>query len=152
MRDAGDLFDNYSDSYNGALSTALAPSGENREYFAEERIKWLKKCLIGLKENPRAILDFGCGDGSTTPLLQQNLKAEIAVGVDVSVKSLDSARKHFANSRITYTPIEAFAARTNRLGVLQWGISPYPTTTAVCCSDADSRLASLGGGICILGE
>jgi SAM-dependent methyltransferase len=109
MRDAGELFDDYADSYDRALDAALAVAGESREYFAEQRIKWLKRCLTDLDETPRSLLDFGCGDGSSTPLLQQHLLADSAVGVDVSPKSLELARKKFASERIRYTLTESFA-------------------------------------------
>jgi SAM-dependent methyltransferase len=42
------------------------------------------------------VLDFGCGDGATTPLLVSALRAEAAVGVDVSAKALEIARKNCA--------------------------------------------------------
>jgi hypothetical protein len=34
MNDAEDLFDEYAAAYEQALSAAIAPSGESREYFA----------------------------------------------------------------------------------------------------------------------
>jgi SAM-dependent methyltransferase len=52
------------------------------------------------------VLDFGCGDGATTPLLLDALKAERAVGVDVSAKSLEIARKQHATERIRYELID----------------------------------------------
>lgn len=109
MKEAGELFDEYAESYNAALSNALAASGESREYFAEERVKWLKSRLSELQVHPRAILDFGCGDGATTPLLRQNLQAGIAVGIDVSPKSLETARKNHASAGITYAQTAEFA-------------------------------------------
>ena len=45
MNDAEDLFDHYAAAYEEALSNAIAPSGESREYFAEGRVAWLKRCL-----------------------------------------------------------------------------------------------------------
>ncbi len=54
-----------------ALSNAIAPSGEGREYFAEGRVAWLKRCLDEIKQPVNSLLDFGCGDGATTPLLLQ---------------------------------------------------------------------------------
>ncbi len=84
---AQELFDDYATSYDAALSTALAPSGESREFFAEGRVKWLQRCLSGLGVTPRQVLDFGCGDGSTTPMLQGVLGAEYCIGVDGSPKS-----------------------------------------------------------------
>lgn len=110
MKDAGELFDDYADSYERALGAALTVSGESREYFAEERIKWLKHCLVDLQETPKSLLDFGCGDGSSTPLLQQHLRADTALGVDVSPKSLELARKTFANERIKYALTDSFVA------------------------------------------
>jgi len=96
------LFDQYAGNYELALSNALAPSGESREYFAEGRVEWLKRCLMQLGVQPRNVLDFGCGDGSTTPVLLRVLGAEFCNGVDVSPKSLEVARKHFATDRIRY--------------------------------------------------
>jgi len=108
MSDAGDLFDHYAAAYEEALSSALAPSGESREYFAEGRVAWIKHCLKELKQPVAALLDFGCGDGATTPLLVQALGAQQAVGVDVSAKSLDLARKRHAGEGIRYESIAGF--------------------------------------------
>jgi SAM-dependent methyltransferase len=108
MNDGEDLFDQYAAAYEQALSNAIAPSGESREYFAEGRVAWLKRCLDELKQSPAALLDFGCGDGATTPLLLQTLNAKSAVGVDVSAKSLEIARKRHAGERIRYEPIGEF--------------------------------------------
>ncbi len=108
--DAGDLFDRYAASYEEALSTALAPSGEGREHFAEGRVAWLARCLREAKETPRTLLDFGCGDGATTPLLLAALEAESAIGIDVSAKSLEVARKQHAATRIKYERIGEFHA------------------------------------------
>jgi SAM-dependent methyltransferase len=108
MSDAGDLFDEYAVAYEAALSNAIAPSGEGREYFAEGRVAWLNRCLTGSAEKPGALLDFGCGDGATTPLLLAALRAESAVGIDVSTKSLAIARKNHATPRIRFESIAEF--------------------------------------------
>lgn len=110
MNDAGDLFDQYAAAYEQALSSALAPAGEGREYFAAGRVAWLKHCLDEAKQTPRAVLDFGCGDGATTPLLLGTLHAESAIGIDVSSKSLEIARKQFANEKIRFESIGEFHA------------------------------------------
>jgi trans-aconitate methyltransferase len=102
MKDAEKLFDEYSASYEKALSSALAVSGEGREYFADQRVSWLKRCLDELRETPRTVLDFGCGDGATTPILLQTLGAESAIGLDVSANSIEIARKKFSGTGITY--------------------------------------------------
>jgi SAM-dependent methyltransferase len=108
MKDAGDLFDQYAAAYEQALSAAIAPSGEGREYFAAGRVAWLKRCLDQIQESPRTILDFGCGDGSTTPVLLRELKAGKAVGVDVSEKSLEIARKRHASEQLRYESMDEF--------------------------------------------
>jgi SAM-dependent methyltransferase len=110
MNDGGDLFDQYAAAYEQALSSALAPAGESREYFAAGRVAWLKHCLDEAKEMPRALVDFGCGDGATTPLLLGMLHAESAVGIDVSAKSLEIARKKFATEEIRFESIGEFHA------------------------------------------
>jgi SAM-dependent methyltransferase len=108
MSDAGDLFDQYAAAYEEALSNALAPSGESREYFAEGRVAWLARCLGETRQPVGSILDFGCGDGATTPLLLQTLNARSAVGVDVSAKSLEIARQRYAGAQIRYQAIGEF--------------------------------------------
>jgi SAM-dependent methyltransferase len=108
MSDGGDLFDEYAAAYEQALANAIAPSGESREYFAKGRVAWLKRCLVELDEPIGTILDFGCGDGATTPLLLRAFGAEFAVGVDVSAKSLEIARKHRDSDRIRYESLEEF--------------------------------------------
>jgi SAM-dependent methyltransferase len=108
MKDAGRLFDEYAEAYEQALEDALAVSGEGREYFAEGRVAWLARCLKEARETPRTLLDFGCGDGATTPLLLATLEAESAIGIDVSAKSLDIARKQHATRQIKYEFIAEF--------------------------------------------
>jgi SAM-dependent methyltransferase len=108
MSEAKDLFDDYAAAYEQALSAAIAPSGERREYFAEGRVAWLKRCLGELHQPIDTILDFGCGDGSTTPLLLHALGAKSAVGTDVSAKSLEIARKIRGSERICYESIGEF--------------------------------------------
>lgn len=102
MSDVQELFDQYAAAYEQELSNAIAPSGESRQYFAEGRVAWLKRCLEEIKQPIATVLDFGCGDGATTPLLFQSLNATLAVGVDVSDKSLDVARKRHEAERIRY--------------------------------------------------
>jgi SAM-dependent methyltransferase len=108
MNDAGDLFDQHAAAYEQALSNAIAPSGESREYFSGGRVAWLKRCLEERKQPVNSLLDFGCGDGATTPLLVQALNAKSAAGVDVSAKSLEIARKRHANEKIRYETIGEF--------------------------------------------
>lgn len=104
----GELFDEHVDRYAEELSAALSASGESREYFAEGRVEWLAQCLARAGESPRALLDFGCGDGSTAPLLLSVLRAESVFGLDVSERSVAIARERHGNARISYGPLREF--------------------------------------------
>jgi SAM-dependent methyltransferase len=108
MRNSGDLFDEYAKSYDVALGAALEISGEGREYFAYGRVSWLAGCLTRLREQPRAALDFGCGDGKTAPLLRQLVKVDRVLGVDVSAQSIEVARKQCSDPAIAYCAAGSF--------------------------------------------
>jgi SAM-dependent methyltransferase len=86
-------FDLYADDYDAALAQGLAATGEDKDYFARGRVRWLAAALGRLGERPRSVLDFGCGTGSATPHLFAELGVERVVGVDVSPKSLEVARR-----------------------------------------------------------
>lgn len=105
---AEDLFDHYAEDYEQALGNAISVSGEGREYFAEGRARWLWRCLRELHKRPQTLLDFGCGDGATTPLLLDALRASTAVGVDVSDKSLAIASARYATNKVTFEPLRSF--------------------------------------------
>jgi SAM-dependent methyltransferase len=110
MNAVADLFDYYSGDYDQALSEAIAPSGESREYFARGRVEWLKHCLDQVEGDTGTLLDFGCGDGATTPLLLATLGGKCATGIDVSPKSLEIGRRRYASAQIKYHSIEEFRA------------------------------------------
>jgi SAM-dependent methyltransferase len=103
-------FDSFADSYERDLAEALAASGEDRQYFAQGRVDWLAGILRGMGTKPRRVMDFGCGTGSTTGLLLEKLGAEAAVGVDLSQRSLEVARKNHASERIQFSPIEKYTS------------------------------------------
>lgn len=86
-------FDDYSESYDAALAEGLSVTGEDKEYFARQRVAWLARCLAKLGAQPRAVIDFGCGIGSATPYLRELLGAESVLGVDVSARCLEVARQ-----------------------------------------------------------
>jgi len=111
MSDAGDLFDEHAAAYDEELAQGLSASGESREYFANGRIAWLARCLEELREAPQAVLDFGCGDGSTTPLLLTILQAQSATGIDVSEKALAVACRQHATPQIGFEPLGGFEAQ-----------------------------------------
>jgi len=90
-------FDEYATDYTAALERGLLVSGENQHYFAERRVDILARSLEVLGHRAGPILDFGCGDGATTCLLQERLGAE-AVGADIAPALVDRAREIRAGS------------------------------------------------------
>ncbi len=98
-------FDDYAGSYDAALNQGLALSGESKEYFAHERVRWLAGRLAELGAQPVRVLDYGCGTGSTSPELLEQLHAQLVVGVDASRESLDVARKAHTDARLQFSSL-----------------------------------------------
>ncbi|MBW7907511.1 MAG: methyltransferase domain-containing protein [Kiritimatiellae bacterium] len=88
-------FDRFADRYDESLQQGLSVSGESKDYFAEQRIRWLAARLNELKFVPQHILDFGCGTGSATPFFRAVFPNAAIVGTDVSTRSIETARKKF---------------------------------------------------------
>jgi SAM-dependent methyltransferase len=98
-------FDEYAGDYDSALNQGLSLSGESREYFAEQRVRWLAERLRSLGVEPVRVLDYGCGTGGTSPRLLEQLHARMVVGVDASRDSLDVARKMHTDPRLQFKTI-----------------------------------------------
>ncbi|MGA7400769.1 MAG: class I SAM-dependent methyltransferase [Candidatus Sulfotelmatobacter sp.] len=86
-------FDLHADNYDAELNEALSVSGEDKQYFASRRVQWLARCVAKLGEIPSHILDYGCGIGDTSCLLQTAFAAESVVGVDISPRSIELAAR-----------------------------------------------------------
>jgi Trans-aconitate methyltransferase len=84
-------FDRVAERYDQELQRGLFLSGESKDFFAEHRVEWLRRCLGN--ERPESILDYGCGTGSTSTLLLRRLRARSVFGVDTSEESLILARR-----------------------------------------------------------
>lgn len=92
-------FDKYADTYDAELNQALAVSGEDKNYFALARVRWLKRTLQQLREQPSTAIDYGCGLGDTSALLCKIFNLDLVVGLDVSLRSLECARlQHESNT------------------------------------------------------
>lgn len=96
------LFDVYAESYDEALNHALAVTGADKNYYCEQRLAWLGQCLSALGEKPRRGMDYGCGNGSSTPLLALTLGLEEVVGVDVAHKIIAKAREQNRSSAVRF--------------------------------------------------
>lgn len=95
-------FDDYADGYADALQQGLKYSGEDATYFATERVKWLARRLEQLQFAPRSLLDFGCGNGASTPIFLSTLNIVEVTGVDASQRLLEVARREHASPRSTF--------------------------------------------------
>jgi SAM-dependent methyltransferase len=103
--DPGPLFDRFADEYDAALERGLALTGEGRDYYARERVAWLRRCLARADAAPRSVLDYGCGTGDTVPLLADLPGVERVTGVDVSAASLARARERHARPEWVFVPL-----------------------------------------------
>jgi SAM-dependent methyltransferase len=101
-------FDDYAGTYDSALNRGLSLSGEPKEYFAHERVRWLAARLSDLGVNAGHVLDYGCGTGDTSPELLEQLHAGMVVGVDTSLESLAVARKAHADPRLQFKDMNDF--------------------------------------------
>jgi len=102
-------FDDYADDYDGTLNRGLAFSGEDKDFYARARVEWLRTVFAELGVGPRRVIDFGCGTGSSVPLLLDVLGAESVFGVDVSPRSIAVAQKRHADPRAAFQTFEGYA-------------------------------------------
>jgi SAM-dependent methyltransferase len=100
-------FDDFAEDYDRTLNQGLAFSGEDKDFYARERVKWLSAVLAALGERPRRAIDFGCGTGSATPHLMQLLELEALLGIDVSARSIEVATRRHAGERTRFATLDA---------------------------------------------
>ncbi len=102
-------FDVYSEQYDAALRRGLWVSGESKEYFAKARVEFLANLFEQMRFTPRLVVDFGCGVGSSVPYLLRILGAEKVIGLDVSRKSLEVARRAHSGLAASYRLVDEYA-------------------------------------------
>ncbi len=95
-------FDEFAEDYDAALEKGLALSGEGKDYFADGRMRWLRRRLEERQVKPTTALDFGCGTGSATPFFFEHLDIDRLVGTDPSEKSLAVARETWKEFAVTF--------------------------------------------------
>src|ERR1041385_548617 len=96
-------FDSFAGDYDTALAQGLSVSGEDKNYFARRRLRWLAQRLNALPGSPINVMDFGCGTGSATPFFFATWPhMQRLVGTDVSPKSLDVAIAAHASARTQF--------------------------------------------------
>src|ERR1700719_3828033 len=104
-------FDLHADTYNADLNQALSVTGEGKDYFANGRVQWMARRLANAGEHPLQILDYGCGIGDTSPLLQKTFGAKRVVGVDISARSIDVAAERNGTAICQFMVFDDFDER-----------------------------------------
>lgn len=101
-------FDAYAADYDIALASGISISGEDKNYFAQRRIEWLRDTLRPFSMSPRRVMDYGCGTGSSTPFFLTLLGAEYFVGTDSSPRSIAIARQQQGSKRARFLVLDKF--------------------------------------------
>jgi len=107
-----ETFDGFAAEYDAALTRGIGISGEPKEYFARERVRWLSERLQQLNVRPQTVMDFGCGTGTATPFLLSIPGVQQLVGVDTSVRSLNLARVTWDPTRAQFQGFDPARAAT----------------------------------------
>src|SRR5215472_10993452 len=94
-------FDQYASTYDADLAKGISISGEDKNYFARCRVEWLRQLLNGELSAP-ATLEFGCGAGSNIPFLVDALGARSVLGLDISTRSLEVARRACRSEQVQF--------------------------------------------------
>lgn len=87
-------FDSYTRHYRRIINEVSRISGENYEFFIRLRVSLMKYRLTKTDAYPgvRRILDFGCGIGATSEILEAAFPQATIMGVDSSEESIIEAR------------------------------------------------------------
>ncbi|BDI29694.1 SAM-dependent methyltransferase [Capsulimonas corticalis] len=102
------VFDAVADDYDAALAQGIAVSGEDKNFFARGRVEWLGRCLSDRTAPLGTVIDYGCGTGSGAPFLQEILRPEHVLGIDVSHKSLAVARADYGGSGTSFAHCDEY--------------------------------------------
>ena len=94
------VFDSFIEEYEDACSRGVSLSGESRDHFAQERIRYTAEFCA--RSSVRRVLDFGCGLGHTTPYLSELFPAATVAGVDNSTRAIEWARQRYGSERIVF--------------------------------------------------
>jgi len=86
-----DDFDEFARDYGETLDESLAATGAGRDFFAWNRVDWMKRLEARAGRSPSRILDLGCGDGVTEVYLAEAFPQATFSGIDVSDESIKVA-------------------------------------------------------------
>jgi len=102
------LFDGYALNYDTDLARGIRLSGENKEYFAEQRIIRLTQYMESIEILPRRILDFGCGIGTAAPFLRKFHPDAFLSGVDISADSIALAKRFNTDDQSSFFTLDSY--------------------------------------------
>ena len=91
-------FDKFADEYNVLHQKNIRLSGESTEFFAEYKIRDIFELFSNRvhNKNPKKILDFGAGIGTSIPYFLRFFPDASLTCLDVSERSLEIGRTRFA--------------------------------------------------------
>jgi SAM-dependent methyltransferase len=98
-------FDAYATGYHTALDKGLSLSGEDSAFFARGRVDWLRQRLAQLGHPAATVLDYGCGTGSTVPLLLELPGVQRIIATDASAALLETATGEHHDDRVSFVPL-----------------------------------------------
>jgi SAM-dependent methyltransferase len=107
MHGAAAEFDAFAANYDAVLQQGLAVTGEDKDYYAQQRVAWLGARLRALGVAPQRVLDFGCGTGASTPYLLAEFLPTAVHGVDVSRASITVAVREHGAPGVSFGELEA---------------------------------------------
>jgi len=87
--------------YERDLAKGLSLSGEGQEYFLSGRVSLIQDVLSRTRIKVESILDFGCGSGHSTPVLQRAFDANVC-GYDTSDSLVAEAEGSYSTERIRF--------------------------------------------------
>lgn len=102
LEQSQETFDLYANEYDAALEMGISVSGEDKNYFANARVKYLAHRLKKYDFAPLRIVDFGCGTGSAIPFLTKFFPKAFVLGVEISSKSIEIAKKLHKSSCVEF--------------------------------------------------
>jgi SAM-dependent methyltransferase len=105
------VFDRYAEQYDQFLNHALSVTGEDKDFYAAARVRWMTKCLHERGVSPSSALDFGCGIGATAALLLSELECATVTGVDISPQAVEYARQTQSSPQIQFSLFQDFRPR-----------------------------------------
>lgn len=87
-------FDKFADDYYDLHQKNIRYSGESPEFFAEYKIRDIFELFMNQTLNPRRILDFGAGIGTSVPHFRRFFPDASLTCLDVSEKTLEAGLSH----------------------------------------------------------